>query len=100
MSDDRSVMEHLKLPEGRVLTPADARQATLARIVERHSKIHQRIFDAGNPGPGRGAEIDDYLELLALSAAAAREAVSHRGFEIRNAILAGATWHQVADATG
>jgi hypothetical protein len=96
MSDE----SELRLPEGRVLTPADARRASLKRIVERHAKIWQRILHAGPPEQGGTADLDDYLELLAVSAAAARAAISGRGYEIRNALVAGATWHQVTDATG
>lgn len=85
------------LPDGRVLTADEAEGASLYRIVERRGPIDERLFrDLGR----LEFDVEDCLELLALGAAAARAAVRNRGFEIRNALWAGATWRQVASATG
>jgi hypothetical protein len=85
------------VPDHPVLAPEDAGQASLYRIVQRLAPLDQRIFRAGSTG---GLPVEDHLELLALNAAAARAAVSQRGWEIARALWAGATWHQVAKATG
>lgn len=85
------------VPDIPVLAPEDAGQASLYRIVERLAPLDQRIFRAGSTG---GLPVEDHLELLALNAAAARAAVSQRGWEMARALWAGATWRQVAKATG
>lgn len=85
------------LPDQRVLVPEDAGQASLYRIVERLAPLDQRIFRAGSTG---GLPVEDHLELLALGAAAARAAVSHRSWEMARALWAGATWRQISKATG
>jgi hypothetical protein len=68
--------------------------------VARRFEIDQRIWDARRHGRGVEAEVDDHLELLALGTAAARAALYRRNVEIRYAMQAGATWRQVANATG
>lgn len=86
------------LPNSRVLTPDDARFANLHSIATRWFAIDKRLFDARR-GLGE-AEVDDYLEHLALNAAAVRAALYRRAVEIRSAMEAGATWRQVAKAAG
>ena len=85
------------LPDHRVLAPEDAGQASLYRIMERLAPLDQRIVRAGSTG---GLPVEDHLELLALNAAAARAVVSRRGWEMARALWAGATWRQIAKATG
>jgi len=85
------------VPDHPVLAPEDAGKASLYRIVERLAPLDQKMFRAGSTG---GLPVEDHLELLALNAAAARAAVSRRGWEMARALWAGATWHQVAKATG
>lgn len=74
------------LPDSRVLTPDDAQFANLYSIATRWFKIDQRIWDARRHVRGIAAEVDDHLELLALSAAAVRAAVYRRATEIRYAL--------------
>ena len=85
------------VPDHPVLAPEDAGQASLYRIVDRLAPLDQRIYRAGSTG---GLPVEDHLELLALNAAAARAAVSQRGWEMARALWAGATWRQIAKATG
>lgn len=91
----------IPLPDGPVLTPRDAEDAYLGDIVARRAQVADRLFAAkhqlGGAGPVTAA---DHLEGLALGAAAARAATRFRALDVLAAVRAGATWDEVATATG
>jgi hypothetical protein len=91
----------IPLPDDPVLTPGDAQDVYLGDIVARRGQVADKLFAAKHQlGCAVPVTPADYLEGLALGAAAARAATRFRALDVLAAVWAGATWGQVAAATG
>ena len=80
------------------MTPADLEWTPLRDLVDRYLDLSLRDFTAQVTGaPLTAAE---HVELLAVGAATNRHVSLGRQVDVRRALLAGATWPQIAAASG
>jgi hypothetical protein len=80
------------------VTPADLDRTPLRDLVDRYLDLALRDFTSSSTGALLTAA--EHVELLTVGAAIARHATLGRQVDVRRALLAEATWPQIATAHG
>lgn len=80
------------------MTPADLDQLPLRDLVDRYLDLSLR--DLTGTVTGVRLTTAEHVELLAVGVAVARHVTTGRQVDVRRALLAGATWPQIAAASG
>ncbi|MGW7095746.1 hypothetical protein [Streptomyces sp. NPDC054874] len=102
-----STPEYVRWNDLAVRRPDDVRRISGGRIplswqmekrVEHVDRLMNRTLPADFPDPVERGGADDVLAVLALSESIRRDLMARRGGDIREAILLGASWAEVAAA--
>src|SRR5688572_15652184 len=93
-------MRSESLPGRASADPGTLRDTTLGSLLVEEARLSHEVFAARAGITAEPLTARTYLELLAVRAAFARTLMWGSQADVRDAIEAGATWHQVALARG